>query len=85
MADWYLSRFTNLFRRERSTHILILSVPFLGVITMGAHHSVGSVTGAMTPCSCNRSNSAFSLSRKANGIARGVCTQNGSALSVSAM
>ena len=21
VADWYLSRFTNLFRRERSTHI----------------------------------------------------------------
>ena len=85
MADWYLSRFTNLFRRERSTHILIFSVPFLGVTTIGAHHSVGSVMGAITPCSCNRSNSAFSLSRKANGIVRGVWTQNGWASFVSAM
>ena len=39
---------------------------------MGVHHSVGSVTGAMIPCPCNKSNSACSLSRKANGIARGV-------------
>ena len=85
VADWYLSRFTYLFKRERLTHILILSVPFLGAITMGAHQSVGSVTGAMTPCSCNRSSSTFSLSRKANGIVRGVRTQNGWASSVSAM
>ena len=81
-ADWYLSRFTNLFRRERSTHIRILSVPFLGVTTMGAHHSVGTVTGVMTPCSCCRSNSAFSLSRYANGFARGAWMQNGWASSV---
>ena len=72
VADWYLSRFTYLFRWERSTHILILLVPFFGVTTMGAHHSVGSVTGVMIPCSCNRSNSVFSLSQKANRIARGV-------------
>ena len=52
---------------------------------MGAHQSVGSVTGAMTPCSCNRSSSTFSLSRKAYGIVRGVRTQNGWASSVSAM
>ena len=85
VADWYLSCFTNLFRRERSTHIRILSVPFLGVTTMGAHHSVGTVTGAMTPCSCSRSNSAFSLSRYANDIARGAWMQNGWASSVRAM
>ena len=53
--------------------------------TIGAHHSVGSVTGEITPCSCNRSNSAFSLSRKANGIARGVWTQNGWVSFVSVM
>ena len=52
---------------------------------MGAHHSVGSVIGVMIPCSCRRSNSAFSLSRKANGIALGVFTQNGWASSVSVM
>ena len=44
-------------------------LPFLGVTTIGAHQSVGSVTGAMMFCSCNRSSSALSLSRK--GIVRG--------------
>ena len=51
VEHWYLSHFTYLLRWERSTHILILSVPFLGVTTMGAHHSVGAVTGAMMFCS----------------------------------
>ena len=76
---------TNLLRRERSTHILILSVSFLGVTTMGAHHSVGSVTGVMIPSSCRRSNSALSLSQKAKGTARGVLTLNGWASFISVM
>ena len=85
VEHWYLSRFTYLLRWERSTHILIFSVPFLGVTTIGAHHSVGAVTGAMMFCSCNRSSSALSLSRKAKGIVRGVLTQKGLASSVKAM
>ena len=36
-------------RRERSTQRRILSEFFLRVTTIGAHHSVGVVTGAMTP------------------------------------
>ena len=36
--------------------------------TMGAHHSVTSVMGAMMHCSCKRSNSALSVSLNANGI-----------------
>ena len=81
----YLSRFTNLLRWERSTHILIFSVPFLGVTTIGAHQSVGSVTGAMMFCSCIRSSSALSLSRKAKGIVRSVLMQKGLASSIRAM
>ena len=45
VGHWYLSLLTYLFKCERSTHILILSVPFFVATTMGAHHSVGSVTG----------------------------------------
>ena len=40
---------------------------------MGAHHSVGSVTGAMTPCSTRRS---ISFSLYIRGTVRGVVTQN---------
>ena len=57
----YLSRFTNLFRQERSTHIRILSVPFLGVTVMGA------VTDAMIPCSL-----ALHLGSRQTGL-REVC------------
>ena len=85
VADWYLSRLTNLLGWEGSTHILIFSVPFLGVTTMGAHHSVGSVTGVMIPWSYRRPNSALSLSRKAKETACCVLTLNGWASSISVM
>ena len=49
VTDGYRSRRTNLLSFERSTHMHIPSEFRLGVTTMGAHHSVGSVTGAMTP------------------------------------
>ena len=51
VGDWYRSLHTYLFRWDKSTHIRTLSDPFLGVTTMGAHHSVTSVTGAIIPCS----------------------------------
>ena len=62
VAYCYLSRFTNLFRQDRLTHIHILSEPSFGITTMGVHHSVGMVTEALIPCSYSSSNSAFGLS-----------------------
>ena len=47
--DWYLLHLMYLFKRDRSTHIQMSSESFFGVTTIGAHHSVGSVTGEMTP------------------------------------
>ena len=45
---WYRSLFTNLF-----SFVSLISVdPFLGATTIGAHHSVGSVTGLITPSVC---------------------------------
>ena len=52
--DQYLSHFTKWFRCDKSTHMRIESLFFLGVTTMGAHQSVGSVTGAMMFCCCNK-------------------------------
>ena len=49
---------------------------------MGAHQSVGSVTGAMMPCWTRRSISALSVSLYAKGMVRGVFTQKGRASSV---
>lgn len=65
------SLFTNLFKWDRSTHILIiLSEFFLGATTIGAYHSVGTVTGEMMPCSKSRSSSALSLIRERNRVRR---------------
>ena len=52
---------------------------------IGAHHSVGLVTGVMMFCSCSKSSSALSLSRSANGMVQGVRTLKGLASSVKAM
>ena len=59
--------------------------PFFGVTTMGAHHSVTFVTGAIIFCLSNTSSSVLSLSCYMNGIIRGVPTQKGLAFSVSDM
>ena len=75
--DWYCSHLTNRLRCERSTHILIQSVFFFGVTTIGAHHSVAAVTGAIMCWDSKRSSSTFNLSLYANGIDRGVLTWNG--------
>ena len=83
--DWYLLHLTYLFKRDRLMHIRMSSESFLGVVTIGAHHSVGSVTGEMTPLLFRKSSSALSLSQYANGTARGGLTQNGWAFSVKDM
>ena len=49
VTDGYRSRWTNLLSFERSTPYIYIPSEFrLGVTTMGAHHSVGSVTGAVS-------------------------------------
>ena len=85
LGDMYCSHCTYRFKCERSTHIWMFSVFFFGVTTIGAHHSVAYVIGAMISCTCNSSSSALSLSRYANGIERGVLTQNGLGSSVREM
>jgi len=45
--DWYCSWRIDLFRYEKSIHILMWSMSFFGVTTIGAHHSVASVTGTI--------------------------------------
>ena len=87
IGDWYYSHkkqsdstWTDLYM-----HILILSVSFWGITTIGTHHSVASVMGAMIPCSCNNSSSAFNMSLYAKGTVWGAFTQKGTALSVSVM
>ena len=47
---------------------------------MGAHQSVGVVTGAMICCCCSKSSSAANLSRYAKGMDLGDVIQNGLAL-----
>ena len=78
--DCYRSLFTKRFRCDKSTHMRMESLFFLGVTTMGAHQSVGSVTGAMICCCCNKSSSAANLSRYAKGMDLGEVMQNGLAL-----
>ena len=82
---WYLSRFTYLFNWDRSTHKRYAFAVLLGVMTMGAHHSMASVTFSMIPCCSSNSNSDFNLSRYAKGMDLGVLTQKGTASSVSEM
>ena len=55
----------------------MFSEPFFGVTTMGAHHSVASVTGAIIFCLSNTSSSVLSLSWYLNGILCGVPMQKG--------
>ena len=49
VGDWYRSLKTKRFNLDRSTHILILLVPILGVTTIGVYHCVASVTGTIIP------------------------------------
>ena len=48
-----------------------LCLNFLDVTRIGAHQSVGSVTGAMMFCSCNRSSSAFKVIAEGKGDSTG--------------
>ena len=63
-------------------HTFGFGLYLLGVTTMGAHHSVTSVTHAIIPWSWSRFSSAFNLSLHANRIDRGVLTQKGMAFSL---
>ena len=60
--DWYCSHLMNQLRCERSTRILMRSVFFFGVTTIGAHHSFAAVTVAIICWDSKRSSSAFDLS-----------------------
>ena len=53
--------------------------------TIGAHQSVGSVTGVIIPWSTRRPISVLSFSRYAKGMVRGVVTQKGRTSSVKEM
>ena len=50
VGDWYLSLRTYLLNFDKSTHSLMLFVPFFGATTIGTYHSVGCATGAMISC-----------------------------------
>ena len=82
--DLYCSHLTKQFKFkcDKCTHILIDSVFFFGVTTIGLHQSVGSVTGVIMYCCCRESSSAANLSRCAYGMDLGDVTQNGLALVV---
>ena len=51
--------------------IRLLSMFFFRVTTIGVHHSVASVTGAMMFFFCRSSNSAFSFSQYVKGTMHG--------------
>ena len=55
VGDRYLSCTTYQFSLDKSTHILLLSVPFVGVTTIGTHHCIPSVTGVIISCCWSRS------------------------------
>ena len=47
VGDMYRSHCTYRFKCERSPQMRMFSVFFFGVTTMGAHHSIASVIGAI--------------------------------------
>ena len=65
-----------------STHSLMSFVLFFAMTTIGTHHSIASVTGAIMSCCRSKSSSSRRLSRYTKEIERGTLTQNGSALSI---
>ena len=50
VSDWYCSLQPYWLSLDKSTHSLMSFVPFFGVMTIDAHHSVTSVTGAIISC-----------------------------------
>ena len=70
---------------DKSTHMRIPFEFILGVTTIGAYHSVGSVTGAMIPCMMRRFMSFFSFSLYARETVLVVVMQNRLVLSVNDM
>ena len=74
------SRFTFPFSFFKSTHIL--TFPFFFMTgTIGAHHSVGSVTFSMIPSRSMRMSSSSTFGSMGNGTRRGVLMQYGFASS----
>ena len=69
-----LERFTALFSLVRSTQILSLPLLFC-TGTMGAHHSVGSVTLSMIPASSIRLSSSSTFGIKGKAILLAVLMQ----------
>ena len=80
----YSSRQTNWLSLDKSALMRILS-EFLGATMIGEHHSVGSVAGAIMPCSTRRSIFSFNLSLYAKGTVCVVVTQKDQASSLSDM
>ena len=74
------SRRTESFSQVRLTQILTFSFA-LGTTTIGAHQSVGVVTGRMTSCASRRFNSALTFSCIGRGMRQGAVTANGTASS----
>ena len=62
----YNSLFTNLLSLEKSTQMRMCLEFFFGVTTVGAQHSVGSVTSSMNPCAENHCNSFVGCRGKRN-------------------
>ena len=80
----WTSRWTALLSSVRSTQIRTL--PFgLRTGTIPAHHSVGAVTGEMTPCSSIVSIWLFTFGNRGWGSFRGLYRQNGLASARSVM
>ena len=74
-GDTYNSRFTKRFSFDKSTQTGISSEFFLGVTTIGAHHSVGFVTGAMILCCCHCLSFRSRRSSYTKGALRGTLVQ----------
>uniref|UniRef100_X2A412 C-type lectin domain-containing protein n=1 Tax=Capitella teleta TaxID=283909 RepID=X2A412_CAPTE len=80
----YLSRLTAAFRRFKSTQSLTWAL-FFKTGTIGAHHSVGFVTGSMMSASVSRSNSVFTLSSNGIGTLLATLKEYGSAFGSSSI
>ena len=63
-------------RRDRSTHIQVLSEVFLTTI-IGANHVVAFVTGVMMFCDWSRSRSAFNLLQYMSWVVCAMWAHNG--------
>ena len=84
VGDWYCSLKTKQFSLDRSTHILILSVPFWGYYN-GCTPLCGFCYRSYNPLLLQQFELSLQLSLYAKGTIQGVFTQKGTAFSVSVM